>query len=270
MGPKKNPNDPKWVPPSPKGDSHPKSAADKSHDLSRPKCCLVCMRWTKTPLTDAIKNGIHSLFGIQFDYSDRRIPLGICSTCQRGIYDYNKTKINSKKLELVYKNFDFIKIAPALRSEQVCSCQICLVAKGPVKAVAGAFKKIAGPSKKVLAPIPENPTPQKSTGTTSKTTPTPKSTGTKPKNRDDLPKCPHCLDPLGPGLHKSCNNETLEKNIAKKCEENPTVGNRVAVRSLRSKEPSPGGRVHLALGGRSDVAIAINAPADRKKNRSQC
>ena len=97
MGPKKNPEDPKWMPPPPgaQGDSHPKGPAEKSHDLSRTKCCLVCMRYVaKSSMTDAIKNGIHNLFGIQFDYSDRTVPLGICSSCQRGIYDFNKSGVN--------------------------------------------------------------------------------------------------------------------------------------------------------------------------------
>ena len=106
MGPKKIPEDPKWMPPPPgaQGDSHPKGPVEKSHDLSRTKCCLVCMRYVaKSSITDAIKKGIHSLFGIQIDYSDRKVPLGICSTCQRGIYDFNKTGVNSKKLELFQK-----------------------------------------------------------------------------------------------------------------------------------------------------------------------
>ena len=100
--------------PHPQGDAHPHSAALKSHDSSRHKCCLVCMRYTKISMNDAMKNGIHSLFGIQFDYSDRKVPLGICATCQRGIYDYKRTGVNSRKLELTYKNFDVIKITQQL------------------------------------------------------------------------------------------------------------------------------------------------------------
>ena len=179
MGPKKNPEDPKWMPPSAQGDSNPKGPAEKSHDLSRTKCCLVCMRYVaKSSMTDAIKNGIHSLFGIQFDYSDRKVPLGICSTCQRGIYDFNKTGVNSKKLELFqktreHKGFDYIKIAPATRSAQVCACDICIVAKGPRYAT--NFRQFPGPTKKVLTPIPENPTSQKTTSSTPSTAPpTPK------------------------------------------------------------------------------------------------
>ena len=148
MGPKKNPDDPKWMPPSPPGGSHPKSPAAKSHDLSRPKCCVVCMRVVvKSPaLNDTIKNGINGLFSVHFDYSDRRVPLGICATCQRGIYEYNKTGINSRKLVLVHRSFDHITIPPATRSEQVCTCEICtIVAKGPIKA--GNFKKFAGSAK---------------------------------------------------------------------------------------------------------------------------
>ena len=139
MGPKKNPDDPKWMPPpSPQGTAHPHSPAPKSHDLSRPKCCVVCMRVVakSTALNDVIKNGINGLFSVQFDYSDSRIPTGICATCQRGIYEYNKTGVNSRKLVLVHKSFDHIIIPPATRSEQVCTCEICtIVAKGPVKAL---------------------------------------------------------------------------------------------------------------------------------------
>ena len=147
--------------PDPRGASHPKSKSATSHDQKRLKCCLVCWRWADNVLNDTLKAGIHSLFGIEFDYSDRRIPLGICSTCRRGIYDFNKTKANSKNLELLHKNVDFIKIPATTRSEQVCSCTICNVAKGPVKA--GKFQKYKGAAKK-LEPIPEVAA-QKPTGT---------------------------------------------------------------------------------------------------------
>ena len=122
MGPKKNPNDPKWVPLGPQGDSHPKTAAIPSHDKNRLKCCLVCWRYcNEFVLNDTLKTGIHSLFAVVFDYSDRKTPLGICSTCRRGIYDFNKTGVNSKNLVLVHKTVDFIIIPAATRSEQVCT-----------------------------------------------------------------------------------------------------------------------------------------------------
>ena len=117
-------------------------------------------------LNDTIKNGINGLFSVQFDYSDRRVPLGICASCQRGIYEYNKSGTNSRKLVLVHRNFDHIIIPPATRSEQVCTCEICtIVAKGPVKA--GYFRKFAGSAKKNIGASPRKfphknwPSPQK-------------------------------------------------------------------------------------------------------------
>ena len=92
--------------PHAQGDNHPKSAAPISnHDKNRLKCCLVCFLWCdEFVLNDTLKAGIHSLFEVEFDYSDRRIPLGICTTCRRGIYDFNRTKVNSRKLKLLYRN----------------------------------------------------------------------------------------------------------------------------------------------------------------------
>ena len=250
MEPKRNPDDPKWMPLHiyGQGAAHPHSPAAKSHDLSRPKCCLVCMRYVpKSSLTDAIKNGIHSLFGVEFDYSDSKVPLGICATCLRGIYDYNKTKVNTRKLELVHSSFDCIVIPPATRSEQVCTCEICtVVAKGPVKA--GNFKKFAGAAKKVLSPIPEN---------------SPVKTGPAPKkqNLDEIPPCPHCLTPKAKGYPHPCDDKTLVANMLKIAEKKPTVGDRVAAGILKKKDPSPGGRSHLSLGaGSSTLKVLVNAP----------
>ena len=81
------------------------------------------------------------MFGTEIDFDDRRVPLGICGSCRTGVYPYNSTKKNTKKLELVHNTFDFIKIVPATRSETLCTCKICTVAKGPVKAVTGMLKK---------------------------------------------------------------------------------------------------------------------------------
>ena len=248
MGPKKNPNDPKWVPLGPQGDSHPKTAAIPSHDKNRLKCCLVCWRYcNEFVLNDTLKTGIHSLFAVVFDYSDRRTPLGICSTCRRGIYDFNKTGVNSKNLVLVHKTVDFIIIPAATRSEQVCTCTICKVAKaGPV--MAGNFRKVSGVAKKFVQ-IPEVAAAA------------PKPTGTIPKvqAKPEPPRCPHCLGPLP--HRKPCDKKFLEANMLEMAEKNPNVGERVAGRILRNKEPSPGGRVHLDTGGgRSKMKVAVDAP----------
>ena len=80
----------------------------------------------------------------------------MCTTHKVSLYKLNKTGVNSEKLslDLFFKTFEKTQIPPATRSEQVCSCQICIVAKGPVRA--GNFKKFSGAAKKVLSPIPEN------------------------------------------------------------------------------------------------------------------
>ena len=251
---------------SPQGDTHPKTAALTSHDKNRDKCCLVCWRWTKMALNDSLKDGIKNLFSVNFDYTDRRIPLGICNTCRRGLYDYNKSKVNSKNLELVHRTFDFINIPPSTRSELVCSCKICLVAKGPVKV--GNFKKFSGPARK-LETIPENtnPTPGPAPSTVPKVIPSTSGAISKvQKNPDDLLKCGKCLNPLGKGIPHNCTQKSLADNLQKICDKNPSVGQKVAAKTLRSKEPSPGGRVHLELGaGRSKLAVAVNAPPACKK-----
>ena len=87
--------------PSPQGTHHPKKPAAVSHDANRNKCCLICFRWTNVVLPDGLKSEIPSLFGIEIDFSDRRVPLGMCSTCKIGLYAFKKSGVNSKNLKLV-------------------------------------------------------------------------------------------------------------------------------------------------------------------------
>ena len=197
-------------------------------------------------LNDNLKMGINSMFSAEIDFSDRRVPLGICGTCRTGVYSYNSTKINTKKLELLHRTFEFIIIPPETRSEQVCFCMICKVAKAPVKV--GNFKKVPGAAKKLVT-IPENAPP--------------KPTGTIPKK--EPPRCNDCLSKLGPGYPHDCCQETLDKNLQEISEKNPAIAQKQAAGTLRSKEPSPGGRVHLALSGRSSLAVAVNAPPASKR-----
>ena len=216
-----------------------------SHDQNRAKCCLFCWRWTRFNLTDNLKIDIQTLFSIQIDFSDRRVPLGICGSCKVGVSLFKKNKINSKKIDLLHRNFDFIRIPPATRSDYVCSCEICKVAKGPVY-TAGNFKKNSGAAKK-LDTIPEL-APQKPTGTV-------------PKQTAKIP-CPECYTNLTRvGAPHPCNKEIMAQNMQKKMEENPSVGEKVITRILRNKDPSPGGRVSLFTGGgRSTMKVVVNAP----------
>ena len=72
-------------------------------------------------------HGIRSLFGIQIDYSDRKVPLGICSTCQRGIYDFNKTGVNSKNLNYFKKQGNIRDLITSKLLQQLGQCKFALV-----------------------------------------------------------------------------------------------------------------------------------------------
>ena len=232
--------------PSPQGDTHPKSAAKSlSHDQSRPHCCLFCWRFTKFNLTDGLKTDIQTLFSTQIDFTDKRVPLGICGSCKVGVSIFKNTDVNSKKLslDLFHQNFPSIRIPPATRSEHVCSCLICKVAKGPVH-TAGNFKKHSG-AKKKLDTIPEIAS----------------QIPTVPKPEVKIP-CPECYTPLTKlGSAHTCTKEIMAQNLQKKMEENPSVGEKVVTRILRNKDPSPGGRVSLYTGGgKSTMKVVVNAP----------
>ena len=69
--------------PGPQGKNHPKSSALASHDPNRKKCCLGCYRYTKIALTDSLKDAIPSLFNIEIDFSDRKVPLGMCQIANK-------------------------------------------------------------------------------------------------------------------------------------------------------------------------------------------
>ena len=80
--------------PHPQGDNHPKSAVVLSHDKSRVKCCVVCWKWATFALPDSLRPAVHDLAGVQIDFSDSKVPLGMCSSCKVGLYAYKKTGIN--------------------------------------------------------------------------------------------------------------------------------------------------------------------------------
>ena len=84
--------------PSPQGTHHPKSSALASHDANRDKCCIWCYRFTKIALTNTLKDAIPSLFDIEIDFSDRRVPLGMCTSCKVGLYKFKSTGENSNNL----------------------------------------------------------------------------------------------------------------------------------------------------------------------------
>ena len=232
---------------------------DLTHDSSRPRCCVVCWRFCKQfVVNDSIKSGIQKMFDVQIDFEDRRVPLGICSSFRTGVYGFNRTGKNIKNLVLEHRTFDHIRIAPATRSDTVCTCKICIVAKEPVKAVTGAFKKVTGSVPKTLRPVPENPDPKNPEPTkyVLKKVPPAKHTY----------ECGDCKSVIGKGKPHDCSITTLEENLDKFFEDHPHLAERMAAKTLRSKEPSPGGRIHLGLGaGGSKMAVAINAkPAHEK------
>ena len=209
-----------------------------THDTSRPRCCVVCWRFCKQfVVNDNIKSGIQKMFDLQIDFEDRRVPLGICSSCRTGVYGFNRTGKNIKNLVLEHRTFEHIRIAPATRSDTVCTCKICIVAKEPVKAVTGAFKKSTGSIPKTLRPVPENPDPKNPEPTkyVLKKVPPAKHTY----------ECGDCKSVIGKGKPHDCSITTLEENLDKFFEDHPHLAERMAAKTLWSKEPSPGGRIHL-------------------------
>ena len=220
------------------GINHPKTSA--SHEQNRLKCCAVCWIYTKKPLNESLKTEIQRLFEVEIDYSDPRVPLGVCANCQNGLYDFKRTSVNSRNLILHHKTFDHVLITPSTRSQQKCACIICETGKNPVKA--GNFKKFSGADKK-LHSIQEK------------------------KIQKSVPKiapkdsCAGCLGTKGKGHPHTCNLTTLQANMEIIIEKNPKLGERLAAKVLGGKSPSPGGRVHLDLGaGRSKMKVAVGAP----------
>ena len=224
------------------GVTHPKTSA--SHEQNRLKVCVVCWTYTKIDpkikLNDSLKVEIDRLFNVQFDYSDPRVPLGICSNCKNGLYAFKSTNLNSRNLILQHRTFDHVLITPSTRSQQKCACIICETGSNPIKA--GNFKKYKGATKKLLSI--QGKKIQK---------PVPKITPKDP--------CAGCLGKKERGHPHTCNLTTLEANMEIIMEKNPKLGQRLAAKVLSGKSPSPGGRVHLDLGaGRSKMKVAVNAP----------
>ena len=226
------------------GVTHPKTSA--KHEQNRLKCCAVCWRYTNLSLNDSLKTEIQRLFNVEIDFSDPRVPLGICSNCKVGLYTFKATNENSRNLVLQHKSFDFVLIPPSTRSEQKCSCIICDTGKNPAQA--GNLKKFSGANKK-LHSIQDK------------------------KIQKPVPKiaqkdaCVGCLGKRGRGHPHTCNLDTLQANMETIIENNPSLGQRLAAKVLKGKSPSPGGRVHLDVGGGgSKLKVVVNASLRKRKS----
>ena len=152
------------------------------------------------------------LFEIEMDYSDPRVPLGVCSNCKNGLYDFKKTGINSRNLILHHRSFDHVLIPPPTRagSKQICSCIICETAQtktlGNFKKFSGATKKLHSiQEKKIQKPVPK----------------------IAPKD-----PCAGCLGKKGRGIPHTCNLSTLQANMETIIENNPSLGQRLAAKVL--------------------------------------
>lgn len=97
------------------------------HEENCKKICLLCFGKTKTMffITGKLKTEVEKVF--DYNSNDDCLPKVICSTCKSDLYT---NKVDSGK-EIKLSIFPEIKLKPATRSNTVCDCYICQLAKMP-------------------------------------------------------------------------------------------------------------------------------------------
>ena len=106
-----------------------------NHDSSRLKVCCLCFRKATRKLTPKHEVFVKKLI-LDYDKTDPAFPTGICSSC-RIILDTRASK--DVVIALEHK----AKIGFYLRSDKICKCRICHIAKAK-GLEAKAMKKKAG------------------------------------------------------------------------------------------------------------------------------
>ena len=120
----------------------PNPTSIKSHEVSRGKVCVVCLRKSDRPATDGYMEEIGSstilLKSIQ--PLDQRVPTGICKTCALDLSKKIKGE-SGIKLKIPNEAFSYSKevlILPNTRGnsgDEACACLICKIARANILGV---------------------------------------------------------------------------------------------------------------------------------------
>ena len=149
----------------------------KTHDENRSKVCLLCFQRDKNIRSAESPENlrrIHEYFFENYDPSDLKLPIGICSCCNRKLLNLENKKLGKDKdkplPEVILPDpVDFSKLkfpASITRSRggdlQNCDCDICEIAreeifKNPKLKGTKGFKTTLGRPRK---DIPRLPTPR--------------------------------------------------------------------------------------------------------------
>lgn len=108
-----------------------------THEENRFKVCLLCFGKTKVMIKIGgnLQNLVEAIF--QYDKSDGRLPVVLCSGCKRDIYRVKNGTHKDIRLPDISK-ISVLKRFTRSNASALCNCHVCIVARTPK---AGNFAK---------------------------------------------------------------------------------------------------------------------------------
>ena len=204
--------------------------ASLGHEELRRHVCVMCMRKADQSLSGMVLERVKKIFVSNLDLNDSRLPSGICATC-RNLLQKISLGGSSKKVPDVF-DFSSIHVRKVTKSNPVCDCLICSIAK-----CKGSWDHPLSKGKR------ERGRPASEGGEDSSflgAPPTP------------VKICPSCLTLPKPGHPHQCKPSTRRENLLVLAKADPVGAQMIASEVVRESPASPGGTIRLAqkLGGR--------------------
>ena len=202
------------------------------HEELRNHVCVMCMRKADRAITKLVQGRIDQFFVANLDFTDSRLPTGICSTCRKALQKLSEGKYGQQLPDVF--DYSSVVISQERRSSSTCDCLLCSIAtsrqgwdhplslgdrnKGRRQDNVNGGGDSAFPKKQ--------PTPVKI--------------------------CPACLTTCQVGHPHVCKISTRRENLLRLAEADPQGAAMIASAVIKDAPSSPGGTVRLTqrLGGR--------------------
>ena len=157
------------------------------HDYLRSKLCIICCGLAKSVLTPSLEKVVESYLIINYSSEIKKLPRGICGTCQIKLYYIKRGNFDRNLPEI----FDYTALKDVrIPHHSECNCMLCSMAT-----VGQHFGAETSKSRNVGNPAFFKKEPC--------------------KGLDFSLLCGLCLGKVGPGHSHHCSNGSLSENLSK-------------------------------------------------------
>ena len=186
-------------------------APERTHKESQKVVCFLCMKNTNRELTDTFKQKILEVHQVLIDFSDTRVPSGICFGYHTALWKVS----NGEKVNLPCSfNYKVIKTTKITQESNFCECLICKT------------ERVKGWSK---IPVSSSESKRKNV-----------------QGQYVQKRCSNCFSINGPGIPHSFNKTSLHQNLVEVASKDKLAANTIAKNLLTTSPSSPKGTILLS------------------------